>query len=385
MKPFFVPCLLLLLAAQAPSPGPHPVAITHVTIIDVTGGPSQPNMTVIVSGDRVAEMGKSSAVQTPRDAQVVDATGKFLIPGLWDMHVHWSDTDYLPLFLANGVTGVRIMWGTPIHQQWRAQSADGTLLAPRLVIASKIIDGPKPYWPSSTGVSTEAEARQAVIDAKQSGADFVKVYTFLPREEYFAIVDESRKQGIPFAGHVPLSVSAEEASNAGQRSFEHLLGILPACSTRNAELAEADREDLADAISGKEHALFASHATSLRQVRLDTYSPEKAATLFAVLKKNGTWQCPTLTVLRSLALIDDASLTDDPRMKYMPRWARALWSPSSAAEMYGKHPPGDLALAKKEFGLQLRVVGAMQRARGWNPRGHRYHESLLLSRLQPSR
>jgi imidazolonepropionase-like amidohydrolase len=139
-----------------------------------------------------------------------------------------------------------------------------------MVIASAIIDGPKPFWPGSVSVSTEAQARQAVLDAKQTGADFVKVYTFLPREEYFAIADEAKKQGMPFAGHVPLAVSAEEASNAGQKSFEHLFGILPASSTRSEDLAQANRADLADEMAAEHPSFWGAHAKALRRVELDT-------------------------------------------------------------------------------------------------------------------
>src|SRR6185369_6678393 len=99
--------------------------------------------------------------------------------------------------------------------EWRKEIDSGTLLSPRMVIGSPIVDGPKPIWPGSIGVGSEAEARETVRRLKQAGADFIKVYSLLPREAYFAIADETKKQGLPFAGHVPQAVSAAEASNAG--------------------------------------------------------------------------------------------------------------------------------------------------------------------------
>lgn len=338
------------------------VALTHVTVIDSTGAPAQSDMTVILRDGRIAEIGKSAKLRAPKDARVVDATGKFLIPGLWDMHVHWQNADYLPLFLANGVTGMRIMWGLPVQHEWRRQVDAGELLAPHMVIASTIVDGPKPFWPGSISVSTEAEARQAVTISKETHADFVKVYSFLPREEYFAIVDEAKKQGIPFAGHVPLSVSAEEASNAGQRTFEHLFGILVATSARSDEIMQANRADLADE-AGSEHPVFwGAHAKALRQVELDTYSPGKAAVLFALFKKNHTWQVPTLTLLRSIAYTDDPSFTTDARIKYMPRWAREMWTPTGAVNAFGPRTAEDMAFAKREYQKELDLVHAMQKA-----------------------
>jgi tetratricopeptide (TPR) repeat protein len=337
---------------------PSALVLTHVTVIDSTGAPAPPGMSVLIIDGRIREIGKSSSVHVPHEAQIIDATGKFLIPGLWDMHVHWGDTGYLPLFLANGVTGIRIMWGDPIHYEWRKQSAAGQLLAPHLVIASPPLDGPKPFWPGSISVATEAQAREAVDQAKQRGADFVKIYSFLPREEYFAIADESKKQNIGFAGHLPLAISAEEASNAGQKSFEHLLGILSACSSHSAELAEAARADLADDLLAERPAFWGTRIKASRQTMLDTYSPEKAAALFAVLKKNGTWQVPTLTLLRVTAFANDpSSFTGDPRLKYIPPRMKAGWNPPGVAKDYG-----DPAFAAKEFQRDLEVVGAMQKA-----------------------
>jgi imidazolonepropionase-like amidohydrolase len=346
----------------APRPASPSLALTHVTVIDATGSPAQPNMTVIISGGRITEVESSSKVHPPHDGQVIDATGKFLIPGLWDMHAHWGDTDYPPLFLANGVTGVRIMWGSARQHDWHQQSESGHLIAPHLVIASALIDGPKPFWPGSVSVKTEAEAREAVIQSKQEGADFVKVYSFLPREEYFAIVDEAKKQGVPFAGHLPLSVSAEEASRAGQKSFEHLAGLLPAVSSRSDEFFQAAQADLAEELFNGKPTFWGTRYKSMRQAEIDNYSPERAAALFAVFKKNRTWQVPTLTLLRSLAYVDDPAFTNDPRVKYMPPWARKSWTPAAAPFLYGPRTPEDLAFAKKEFQKDLELVGAMQKA-----------------------
>ena len=104
---------------QTHSPMPMSLVFAHVSVIDTTGGPTQPDMTVVIVGDRIREMGKSGEIHIPENAETVNATGKFLIPGLWDMHVHWYEKDYLPLFIANGVTGTRQMYGVPLFQQWR--------------------------------------------------------------------------------------------------------------------------------------------------------------------------------------------------------------------------------------------------------------------------
>jgi cytosine/adenosine deaminase-related metal-dependent hydrolase len=309
IRPLVLLSLALLVSPQPPQPAKiaPPLVFTHVTVIDATGAPARPGMTVVITGDRITEIGPGGSVRNPEGAQVVDATGKFLIPGLWDMHVHWFHKDYLPLFTANGVTGIRLMWGVPIHQQWRQELERGTLLGPRLAIASPIVDGPEPIWPGSIAVKDEAEARQAVIQSKKEGADFIKVYSRLPREAYFAIADEAKKQGIPFAGHVPAAVSVAEASDAGQRSIEHFTNVLEACSTREEDLRRMGAEAWANR---PEKQKFPSRATlrPITRLTLETFSPEKASALAARFVRNHTWQCPTLTVLRNMAFIQDPDL-----------------------------------------------------------------------------
>ncbi len=346
-------------AQQTAEKKPSVLIMTHVTVIDAAGGPARADSTIVVTGDRITGIGETAKVRVPEGAQVVDATGKFLIPGLWDMHVHPHGSEYLPLFIANGVTGIRVMWGSPEDHEWRKEIEAGHLLGPRMVIASPLVDGPKPYWPGSISVSNEAEARGVVDKAKESGADFVKVYQFLPRDLYFAIADEAKKQRIAFAGHVPIAVSAVEASNTGQKSFEHLIGILPACSTHSEELLKGQQADLAEALASAKPKFWGTHARQSWQMMLDTYSPEKAAALFAVLKSNGTWQVPTLTLLHMFAYGDDPSFLNDARLKYVPVRTRAAWDPSSVD---GKRTAEDFAHMKKEFQKDLEVVGAMEKS-----------------------
>lgn len=125
---------------------PKSLVFTHVTVIDATGASPKPDRTVLITGNRITVIGKTAGVSIPKNAQVIDATGKFLIPGLWDMHVHWYGYDkaYLRLFIVNGVTGVRVMWGAPVHFEWHKEIQERALLGPRMVIASTIVDGNRP-------------------------------------------------------------------------------------------------------------------------------------------------------------------------------------------------------------------------------------------------
>src|SRR6202142_3509978 len=251
MRALVVLCGALAAAfAGAAAAAGSAVAITHVTVIDTTGAPPKPDMTVIVKDQRIVELGKSDAVPAPAGARLVDGSGRYLIPGLWDMHVHEVFGDWIPrndkvvppLFVANGITGVRDMGGDlEVLKEWRASIAARRLLGPRMIIAGPMLDGPVPRFPSSAPVSNAADGRKVVDDLKARGVDFIKIQSLIPRDGYFAAADEARKLGITFVGHVPDAVRASGASNAGQRSIEHFTGIFEGCTTIEDELIKGPK------------------------------------------------------------------------------------------------------------------------------------------------
>jgi tetratricopeptide (TPR) repeat protein len=338
---------------------------THATIINTEGGAAKSGMTVVITGNRITDIKKSGKVHPSEEARVIDATGKFLLPGLWDMHAHWWDADYLPVFIANGVTGLRIMWGSPMHFKWREEIIAGTKLGPRLIIGSPIIDGPHPLWPGSISVSNENDAREVVRKFKTMGYDFIKTYQLLPSEAYYAIADESKKLGITFAGHIPAFISATEASDAGQICIEHLasmsMGILSACSGKEEELIK-EREKAFEGVSNQPRTLsqLKAYRNYANQV-LNTYDDEKASYLFTLFARNNTWQCPTLTCLKSYRYMDDNNFTNDPRMKYMPEAERESWELKNVPSVFS-HTAEDWAVEKKNYQKEMEIVGIMNRA-----------------------
>lgn len=313
-------------------------------------------MTVIVRDDRIAALGRTGRVPIPPHARVIDASGKFMIPGLWDMHSHWSRADYLPLYLANGVTGVRFMKGLAIQHEWRKAAKAGRLLAPRMVIASPLVDGPEPVHRESITAANAAEGRQAVAKALAGGADFIKPYSLLPRDAYFAIMDEARRRNIPVAGHVPRSITTAEASNARQNSIEHLSGVAFICSSREAELPADLAKLKADLATGQNYLLLLRR---LEGKHLDAYDAAKCQALFARLKRNGTWQVPTLSVNRSGVLQANPAWSDQ-REKYLP--PRARQSDPNNRSVYDRFSPADIERLEKNRARELAIVGAMQRA-----------------------
>jgi imidazolonepropionase-like amidohydrolase len=307
---------------------PAAIAFTNVTVIDATGAPPKPMMTVVVTGNRIVALGRTGKTKVPKDATVIDASGKFLIPGLWDMHVHtvmppnFMGDAYeamLSLCVANGVTGVRDTHGElELGKRMKAEIADGKRIGPRLFISGPLLDGPLPINRFGISLKTEAEARQAVVKLKTGGADFIKVYSRLPRHLYFAIADECKKQGITFVGHVPYSVSAAEASDAGQKSFEHLTGVTMASSTKEEEI----RGKL---VAGSDKPYGFGEFLQSEYLPLDGYNSEKAAALFARFARNKTYQVPTLSVLHSISSWIEPPRADE-RLNYMPAQTRGFWA-----------------------------------------------------------
>jgi imidazolonepropionase-like amidohydrolase len=176
----------------------------------------------------------------------------------------------------------------------------------------------------------------------------------LPREAYFAIADEAKRQNLVFAGHVPEFVSAAEASDAGQKSIEHLTGVIVACSAKEEELSKDNEARL------RAEGIRRNTAMLEQAVALDSFDEKKAAALFARFVKNGTWMCPTLSVLRAIALGGEADFRNDPRMKYIPDFLKKqFWE-----DAYGwkEQTAEDKARAKRVFQKQLEVVGMMRRA-----------------------
>lgn len=356
-------CLLLpivLLSKEQVTDRPRIIAVTHVTVIDATGAAPKPDMTVIIVDERISQLSPSKQINIPDGAHVIDGREKFLIPGLWDMHAHISDKTYLSLLIANGVTGVRDMGGSPDEfqqlQRWRREIADGIRIGPRILMAGIHVDGPKQIGrPYSLNVGTGDEARRAVNMLKRSGADFIKVYSMLPRDTYWALAEEARQQGLLFAGHVPFQVSVVEASDVGQKSIEHLFGMFAACSVNESAL----RDQAIALINRDGFAAFVRAELQAQMRSLNSYDRKKATALFARLVKNGTWQVPTLVGWRNLSSPEDFQL---PRGgKYLSSEKREAWEKQRTG-LLSSLPTEYLKKPERLFDKQLELVGAMHRA-----------------------
>ena len=272
-------------AAQSPSGRQSPpaasagaIAITNVTVIDVLTGAKQAGVTVVTKGGEITGVGRG--VPVPRGAVRVDGSGKFVIPGLWDMHSHnqASGTESLDLYLAHGVVGTRDMGSDldfilPLRDRMRRGEASG----PEIVAAGPMLDNAPADWPFRRRVTNAQEAREAVRDLKRSGVDFIKVHNNTPREVFFAIAEEAPKLGLPFAGHIPFAVTMAEGAASGMRTIEHF------------SESRVFRE-----CAGTSQPQRGAQSPSA------TYDAGRCRPLFDEFAARGIWQTPTLAFFRAL-------------------------------------------------------------------------------------
>ena len=220
-----VSTFVLGLSFSLPSAGTDAsLAITNVTVIDTTGGPNRPGMTVVLEGNRIVAVAPTRRASLPKSARAVDGSGKFLIPGLWDMHIHAFFGDWvpggrevtLPLLLANGVTGVRDM-GSDLEPILAARSDvdSGKLLGPRMVVSGPMLDGPKSQFPSSIALRLPRTAGERSRRSTGSGVDFIKIQSYVARDVYLAVADECRSAASPSRVTCPTPCGPEKPATPG--------------------------------------------------------------------------------------------------------------------------------------------------------------------------
>lgn len=347
---------------------PVAIAITDVTVVDGAGAPARGDQTVVIFEGRIVAVGPSGQVSIPKDVQAIDAAGKYLIPGLSDMHVHLTGAGeptgsrefILPLLIANGVTTVRDMGGEVAQlKQLRNEIESGARLGPQIFFTGPYIDGDPPAYQPSIVARTPDDAREAVRELKAQGVDFIKTQSRLGRAAYFAVADECKKQKIQFVGHVPDAVTAAEASDTSQASIEHLTGVLLSTSSEEDKLR---RQQLMESPANEtiDESLARSRAWQRRL--LDTYSPAKAEVLIHRFVANHTWQVPTFPILVHFGFMTPATdLATDPRMEYVPKRVREIWA-QGRKERMERRSDSDFALREEIVKRSLKIVGEMNTA-----------------------
>jgi imidazolonepropionase-like amidohydrolase len=320
----------------------RPIAFTHVAVVDGTDSVARIDQTVIIRDTRVAAVGPSQSTPVARDARVVDGRGKFLIPGLWDMHVHTAVVGgraILGLYVANGVTGVRDMagdWDT--LTTWRREIAAHRLVGPRIVASGPYLEGGDVPIPHIL-TRTPEEGRAGVDSLVKLGVDFVKVHGQLTRPTYFAIARRARERGIPFAGHVSQAVGSADASDSGQKSIEHMLAIPMPCTPAES-IALRPRFTVQSAIG--------------------RCSSQDLAQLYARFVRNATWVTPTFTAVYEVASWPNRTVPGDSLAHYLPESLRHFVE--QIFPMPDSIPPGADSVGRAMLAKRLVQVATMRRA-----------------------
>ena len=303
------------------------------------------DQTVIVRDDTIVEIGPSKDVRVPdgafRIAGSENGVPRYLMPGLADMHVHAWSPDDLVLFVANGVTTIRNMFGSTTHVEWRRKIAAGENFGPAIYTAGPIIDGDPPVWPGSAVLVDAAKAESVVLEQKEAGYDFLKVYARLPLPAYDAICAAARKHGMRVMGHVPGAVGLAHVLESKQDSVEHLDGLV--------ELAQKDGSPYKGKVD------FRTQAKAWKHVD-DAKLAEAAKSAAA----NGVWSCPTLVVYQKWVPKDEAqALFERPEMRYVPASERMFWQPGSN---YLSRLPSDVIEAVQASDIdRKRAVGILHK------------------------
>jgi len=319
------------------------VVIMHATIIDPDSPTVRADQAVVVRGSRIERVGPSATVRPPDGARVIDATGKYLIPGMWDMHVHVDVTGGRPLlglFVAAGVTGVRDMNGDLARLRgWQREIAAGTLAGPRMVVSGPYITGRASPLPHLLAL-TPAEGERAVDSLARIGVDFIKVHNRLSPETSAAIGRAAARHGMVVAGHVSLPLSPLDAARSGVRSEEHLYAFPNWCSPADSAV-----------IAG---------ATELQQYVMGRCTSEPQAAMYAALAREQTWITPTLGVQQGLAELRVPIVRGDSTAQY---YSDALLERlAEEFELPPAPPAAAVAAGQRLFERRLALVGALHRA-----------------------
>jgi imidazolonepropionase-like amidohydrolase len=316
MRSVFLNLLLLLIAFVGKSqPRVVDVLIKSGNLVDVQTGKILTKKIIATSGKTIVGVFDESQLKNFRAKRTIDASGKYIIPGLWDMHVHFGGGDslieenknLLPLYIAYGITAIRDAAAdlSPSVLQWRDQINQGTLVGPTLFTSGPKLEGYKSSWIGDLEVSTHAEVDHMLDSLQGMNVDFVKITdnTIKP-ETYLYILQETSKRGIKTSGHVPFGLTMDQVSSAGLGSVEHMTYVLKAGSTREPEVAQK---------------IAAGQLTNRVAMPMLTQSFDEATALAAYrrMAKNGTVVVPTLTISRTVAFLDQDNHKKDSYLQYI--------------------------------------------------------------------
>jgi hypothetical protein len=304
------------------NPGVGAYVIGNVTVIDVERGEALPGRWVRIEDGAIRGIESEASPDFIADATVIDAEGQYLIPGLFDAHVHYtpSPETFGPMLVVHGVTCVRDLGGmTEVIIALREQSRTTDVFAPEIVCTGAIIDGDPPVWAFSEPCDTEAEARAAVRKLHKAGVDQIKVYSLLKPEVHAAAIDEAHKLGLKAVGHVPDRITYDQLIESGQDCVEHMQGLDKLILSLSEQgLSDEDLSEPFNSMRG-----FGEY---------DNVDHAKLRAGGRRMKDAGMAMCPTIVVMAGISRASDESAKNDPRMEFVPAMLRSFWDMSQFAD-----------------------------------------------------
>ena len=352
-RPLLLCCALSPCLAQT---SPRAIAITHVNIVDVVAGEIRPDQTVVVGGGKIAAVGAAAGISAPRDAILISAEGQYLMPGLWDMHVHLRSDQNTPgtrmsaaneamldLFLPNGVVGIAEMGGDLADDvvRWRDEIRAGRREGPRILTAGRKVDNDPPAWAGSIGVKTPEEARQAVRQIKQSGADFVKVYfRTIPANVFQAVIDEAHLLHLKVTGHKPATLSIQELIETGMDGMQHE-EYLPAA--RREAYDELQRER-----ARRNGTAWAMDPTEVAARLLDLQDTKEGDRVYQEMARRQFWVTPTISIYTHTLEHGVRDYETDERKRFFFPSIWRTWDPKAGM----RKPSEGRALALRQEGVK---------------------------------
>lgn len=288
--------------------------VRDATIVDVATGDLLENQTIEIREGKITN--KYAGEANFRAADTVDATGKYVIPGLWDMHVHFRGGDslvsenkkLLELYIANGVTTVRDAGGdiTPAILDWKNKIETGSLVGPQIFTSGPKLDGPDARWGGSIELQSAEEVPAAFDSLESLNVDYVKLYdSSISAEVYLAAIEEAEKRELPITGHMPFTVDFNEAVKAGLDATEHMYYVLKGSSSEEEKITEAVRQG--------EYGFW----PALTEV-IETYEEKTAQETYQQMAEAGTAIVPTLHIGKVLAYLNEEDHSNDEYLKYIP-------------------------------------------------------------------
>lgn len=355
VRRFLLAAVMATMAAGSvgAQPSRADLLIRHATVVDVANGKTVADQAVAVRGDGIIEVGPDASVAGRYSAEsTIDASGKFVMPGLWDMHVHFGggtelieeNKALLPLYVAYGVTSVRDAAADISDSvlQWRSQVAAGTLLGPTIYTSGPKLEGYKPLWKGTIEVGTPAEVDAALDRLQAMQVDFVKITDNTLKPDIFLYALKAAKaRGLKTSAHTPYALTIEQAALAGLGSVEHLDYLIKAGSPQEAAIG-------ADYAAGK----LTYGEASERFV--ETFDPTYAAQQYRRLAATGLYVTPTLNMSRILAYLDREDHRNDPALAYIGPGLRKTYE--WRVERAAKATPAQVEARHREYELSLKVL-----------------------------